>query len=211
VTLSIACPEGTVQGGGVQDRALGMLAAFRRELYWCFSKRPDGLAELADAVLCKPDRVHMLAELSLVPECRRGHGAVYDAVNSGRVQIGRLRRSLAALPFPAWADGRIRLAVDVSNWLRPDAETSPDRLFCHTYARGKGNAQMIPGWPYSFVAALEPGRTSWTLPLDAVRLGPADDATEVTAAQVREVVLRIIDAGHWHDGDPGILVIFDSG
>ena len=211
MTLSIACPEGTVQGGGDQDRALAVLAAFRRELYRCFSKRPDGLAELADAVLCKPDRVHMLAELSLVPECRRGHGAVYDAVNSGRVQIGRLRRSLAALPFPAWADGRIRLAADVSNWLRPDAETSPDRLFCHTYARGKGNAQMIPGWPYSFVAALEPGRTSWTLLLDAVRLGPADDATEVTARQVREVAARIIDAGHWHDGDPDILVIFDSG
>ena len=139
------------------------------------------------------------------------NGAVYDAVNSGRVQIGRLRRSLAALPSPAWADGRIRLAVDVSNWLRPDAETSPDRLFCHTYARGKGNAQMIPGWPYSFVVALEPGRTSWTLLLDAVRLGPADDATEVTARQVREVVARIIDAGHWRDGDPAILVIFDAG
>ena len=211
VTLSIACPEGTVQGGGDQDRALGVLAAFRRELYRCFSKRPDGLAELADAVLCKPDRVHMLAELSLVPECRRGHGAVYDAVNSGRVQIGRLRRSLAALPFPAWADGRIRLAADVSNWLRPDAQTSPDRLFCHTYARGKGNAQMIPGWPYSVVAALEPGRTSWTLPLDAVRLGPADDATEVTAAQLRQVAERIIAAGHWRDGDPDILVVFDAG
>ena len=211
VTLSIACPEGTVQGGGDQDRALGVLAAFRRELYRCFSKRPDGLAELADAVLCKPDRVHMLAELSLVPECRRGHGAVYDAVNSGRVQIGRLRRSLAALPFPAWADGRIRLAADVSNWLRPDAQTSPDRLFCHTYAHGKGNAQMIPGWPYSVVAALEPGRTSWTRPLDAVRLGPADDATEVTAAQLRQVAERIIAAGHWRDGDPDILVIFDAG
>ena len=163
-------------------------------------------ASCADAVLCKQDRVHMLAELSLEPECRRGHGAVYDAVNCGRVQIARLRRALAALPLPAWDDGRIRLAVDVSNWLRPDAETSPERLFCHCYARGKGNAQMIPGWPYSFVAALEPGRTSWTLPLDAVRLGPADDATEVTAGQVREVVARLIAAGHWRDGDPDILV-----
>ena len=28
------------------------------------------------------------------------------AVGSGRMQIARLRRSLAALPFPAWADGR---------------------------------------------------------------------------------------------------------
>jgi hypothetical protein len=95
VTLSIACPEGTVQGEDNQDRALGTLAAFRRELYRCSGKRPDALAELADAALCKPDRVHMLAELSLVSECRRGHGAVYDAVNGGRVQIARLRRSPA--------------------------------------------------------------------------------------------------------------------
>ena len=70
---------------------------------------------------------------------------------------------------------------------------------------------MIPGWPYSLVAALEPGRTSWTPPLDAVRLGPADDATAVTAAQVRDVVARIIAAGHWCDGDPDIMVVFDAG
>jgi hypothetical protein len=55
---------------------------------------------------------------------------------------------------------------------------------------------MIPGWPYSFVVALEPGRTSWTLPLDAVRLGLADDATAVTAAQIRGVVRRLTQAGH---------------
>ena len=176
-----------------------------------FATYRDALLELADAVLCKQDRVHMLAELSLEPEHRRGHGALYGAVNCGRIDIARLRWSLACLPLPAWGDGRIRLAADVSNWLRPDAATSPDRLFCHCYARGKGNAQMIPGWPYSLVVALEPGRTSWTLPLDAVRLGPADDATAVTAAQVREVVSRIIATGHWRDGDPDILVVFDAG
>ena len=36
------------------------------------------------------------------------------------------------------------------------AEASPERLFCHVYGRGKGQAQMIPGWPYSVIAALEP-------------------------------------------------------
>jgi hypothetical protein len=196
---------------GAAGRAGDLLAGFRGELYRCFGKRPDVLLELADAVLCRPGRVLMLAELSLEPECRRGHGAVYDALNCGQVQVRRLRRALADLPLPAWPDGRIRLGADVSNWLRPEAETSPERLFCHCYARGKGNAQMIPGWPYSLVAALEPGRTSWTLPLDAVRLGPADDATEVTAAQVRDVAARLIGAGHWHHGDPDILVVFDSG
>jgi len=211
VAFSMAWREAEVENRAGADQAAGGLEAFRGELYRCLGRRRDGLFELADAVLCKAGRVHMLAELSLEPECRRGHGAVYDAVNCGDVRFMRLRRALAGLPPPAWPDGRIRLAADVSNWLRPDAETSPGRLFCHTYARGRGNAQMIPGWPYSFVAALEPGRTSWTRLLDAVRLGPADDATEVTAAQVRDVTQRIIAAGHWRDGDPDILVVFDAG
>jgi hypothetical protein len=38
------------------------------------------------------------------------------------------------------------------------------------YGRAKAASQFIPGWPYSFVAVLEPGATSWTAILDAVRL-----------------------------------------
>jgi hypothetical protein len=162
-------------------------------------------------VLCADGPVRDLAGLSLAPEHRRGHGALYDAVNCGRVDIGRLRRSLAGLPLPRAADGRLVLAADVSNWLRPGAATSPERLFCHVYGRGKGQAQMIPGWPYSVIAALEPGRTSWTAVLDAIRLGPDDDETEVTAAQVREVVARLVAAGHWREGDLPVLVVFDAG
>ena len=142
------------RGGPEADDGVAVLAGFRRELYLSLGLRRDALFEVADAVLCRPGRVLMLAELCLEPECRRGHGGVYDALNCGEVRIGRLRRALASLPLPAWDDGRIRLACDVSNWLRPDAETSPDRLFCHCYARGKGNKQLIPGWPYSFIAAL---------------------------------------------------------
>ena len=202
------------QGNGDEDgaaEAAGRLARFRHELYLSLGMRRDALFDLCDALACKPGRVLMLAELCLEPECRRGHGGLYDALNSGDVVIGRLRRALGAIPLPAWDDGRIRLAVDVSNWLRPDAETSPGRLFCHTYARGEGNAQLIPGWPYSWVAALEPGRSSWTLPLDAVRLGPADDATEVTAAQLRDVVARLAAAGHWREGDPDLIIVLDAG
>ena len=44
-----------------------------------------------------------------------------------------------------------------------------------TAGRGRNAGQMIPGWPYSVVAALGPGATSRTAPLDAVRLGPDDD------------------------------------
>jgi hypothetical protein len=212
VAFSIAWPGSEVEPRAQDDsQARDRLAAFRQELYRCFTARADALFELADAVLCSDGPVKTLVGLSLAPEHQRGHGALYDAVNCGRVEIGRLRRSLAGLPLPRAADGRLMLAVDVSNWLRPGAATSPDRLFCHVYGRGKGQAQMIPGWPYSVIAALEPGRTSWTAVLDAVRLGPDDEETEVTAAQVRDVIIRLIQAGHWREGDQAILVIFDAG
>jgi DDE superfamily endonuclease len=203
--------RGPEAGGQGNAAARDRLVAFRGELYGCLTWRGDALFELADAVLCGQGRVQMLAELSLEPGHQRGHGALYDALNCGSVQIARLRWALAAVPLPRWDDERIRLAVDVSNWLRPDAATSPGRSFCHCYGRGKNSTQMIPGWPYSFVAALEPGRTSWVRLLDAIRLTPDDDLAAVTAAQVREVTGRIIDAGHWHHGDPDILVIFDAG
>ena len=149
-------------GGG----PAAVLSQFQRDFQQCLTARGDELAELADAVLCADGPVRNLAGLSLVAGHRRGHGALYDAVNCGGIDIARLRRRLADLPTPRAADGRLMLAVDVSNWLRPGAATSPDRLFCHVYGRGKGQAQMIPGWPDSVVAALEPGRTSWTAVLD---------------------------------------------
>ena len=213
VAFSMAWLGAGVEPGAEDDQvqARDRLVAFRGELYRCFAARADALFEAADAVLCAEGPVKTLVGLSLAPEHRRGHGALYDAVNAGRIQIGRLRRAVAGLPLPRAADGRIVLAVDVSNWLRPDAVTSPERLFCHVYGRGKGNAQMIPGWPYSVVAALEPGRTSWTAVLDAVRLGPDDDETGVTAAQVRDVVTRLAEAGQQKEGDPDILVVFDAG
>ena len=206
--LSVA--HARTPGPGDTPAELGELAWFRRELYASLTARSDALFELTDAVLCADGPVTSLVELSLLAEHRRGHGAMYDALNAGRVEPQRLRRTVASLPLPT-VGGRIVLAVDVSPWLRPDAPTSADRLFCHVHGRGKGQAQMIPGWPYSFVAALETGRTSWTAVLDAVRLGPADDATAVTATQLRDVVDRLIVAGQWQAGDPNIVIVADTG
>ncbi|WP_406499310.1 transposase [Streptomyces sp. NBC_01604] len=64
--------------------------------------------------------------------------------------------------MPRAADGRIVLAADVSPWLRPDANSCADWSFCHMLGRSEGKHQMVPGWPYSILAALETGRTSWT-------------------------------------------------
>jgi hypothetical protein len=203
--------ELSVHNDAAPVESLRVLSRFRLDLYGCFTARNDALFDLADALLCTDAPVRSLVGLALAPEHRRGHGALYDALNAGRVEVERLRTALAGLPLPRFADRRLVLAVDVSAWLRPDAATAPDRLFCHVYGRGRNADQFIPGWPYSFVAVLEPGRSSWTQVLDAVRLGPDDDQAQITAVQLRQVVHRLVAAGQWRPGDPDILIVFDAG
>ncbi|MFJ1936845.1 transposase [Kitasatospora sp. NPDC088160] len=196
---------------GVQDEPFAELSRFRGVFYNCLTRRRDALFELTDAVLCTDGPVKTLVGLALAPEHRRGYGALYGALNKGRMDVEQLRAELAGLPLPRAADGRLVLAVDVSPWLRPDADTSDARSFCHTYGRGEARHQMIPGWPYSWVVALESGRTSWVAPLDAVRLEPGADAAAVTAAQLRYLVGRLIAAGQWSPDDPPMLIVADAG
>lgn len=191
--------------------ALGDLSRFREAFHRCLTTRADALFELTNAALCADGPVTSLVELSLAAEHRRGHGGLYDGLNQGGIDVDRFRTVVARQSIPHCQDGRIVLAIDISHWLRPDANTSPERLFCHTYARGKGQAQMIPGWPYSFVAALEPGRTSWTALLDVVRVRPGDEHTDLAATQLRTAVDTLIAAGHWRADDPEIWIIGDSG
>ncbi|WTX01613.1 transposase [Streptomyces canus] len=167
--------------------AFAEVSRFRSELYACLTARGDALFELCDALLCTDGPVPTLVDLALAPEHRRGHGALYGGLNQGRIDVARLHRALVGVPLPRTADGRLVLAVDVSPWLRPDANTCADRAFCHTFGRGEGKHQMVPGWPYSVVAALETGRPSWTAVLDAVRLKPGADVAAVTTVQIREV------------------------
>jgi hypothetical protein len=87
VAFSIAWLESEVEPRQDDRRAQGRLAGFRRELYRCFTARADVLFELADGVLCADGPVRTLVGLSLVPEHRRGHGALYDGLNAGRAGI----------------------------------------------------------------------------------------------------------------------------
>lgn len=194
-----------------RQEELAQLSRFRGEFHSCLTARSDALFELADAVLCGDGPVRSLAELSLVGEHRRGHGGLYAAVARGQVDTNRLRRALTAVSLSRAVDGRLVLAVDITCWLRSNAHTSPQRILCHTYGRGKDQHIPVPGWPYSIVCALEPGRSSWTAPLDALRLAPGDDTATVTARQLRELVERLITAGQWQADDPDILIIADAG
>ncbi|SEB65096.1 hypothetical protein SAMN05428939_0325 [Streptomyces sp. TLI_105] len=68
---------------------------------------------------------------------------------------------------------KLVLTVDATNRLGSGAPCSPDRLFCQVCRRGgRSSDQFAPGRPYSFVTALEAGRTSWCGLLDAARIGP---------------------------------------
>jgi hypothetical protein len=140
--------------GGVEKRlaaeAAELLRGFRGELYGCLERRADELFELTDAVLCADGPVHTLVGLCLTAEHRRGHGALYDAVNVGRVDVERLGRVLARLPLTRIFGGRIVLAVDATPWLRPDAETSPN----------EGSATSTAA-PARATSSFRAGRISW--------------------------------------------------
>lgn len=167
--------------------AVGELVVFRQGLYDCVTARPDGLFELADALVCRPERVDSLPGLSLEPEFRRGHGSVYAALSEGRIDEDRLRRLLLAT-VPPGKDGVVWFAGDVSNWLRPDAVCSRERLVVQDKsARTVGGHPVSSGWPFAVLAALEWGPSSWTAPVDAVRLGPSDALTQTTLEMVERV------------------------
>ncbi|TRO55818.1 transposase, partial [Streptomyces sp. IB201691-2A2] len=106
--------------------AFAVASHFRGTFYACLTARRDELFELVDAVLCADGPVKSPVDLTLVPEHRRGHGALYGALNRGGVDVDRLRTVLAGLPLPRFEGGRLVLAVDVSPWLRSDAPCSAD-------------------------------------------------------------------------------------
>lgn len=192
--------------GEVGSDALGVLVAFRQGFHDCLTRRSDALFELTDAVAAGPNRVTSVPALSLEPEFRRGHGALYGALSRGRIDVSRLRTLLLDTVGPG-RGGVLWFAGDVSNVARPDAMTSPERLAVHDKsARTTSGKAVTSGYPYAVMAALEPGPTSWTVPVDAVRLRPADTLTSVTLDTMNRVIDGLSTAGR--TDTPGF--VFDS-
>src|SRR5207249_6983446 len=102
-----AAPDpGQVAGAVARYMAL---REFRARLYRCLTARADALFDLCDAILRADHAVTSLVQLSLVPEFRRGHGALYDALAAGQVD----EEALAALltgTLPQLVDGPEALA-----------------------------------------------------------------------------------------------------
>ena len=86
-------------------------------LYGCLAARADASFELIDAILCADHAVTSLAELSLVPAFRRGHGALYDVLAADRIDeealaallTGTLPQLIDGDEGRAWAGGHDRI------------------------------------------------------------------------------------------------------
>lgn len=129
--------------------------------------------------------------LSLVPAHRRGWGSFYAALEKGRIDEEALKDLLAS-HVPS-TGGTPVYAVDVSPWPSEarDAECSPGRGYLYHPSRHSAGQPIVAGWAYQLVAGLSFTRDSWVAPADARRVRPEQDANDVAAEQVRDLVGRL--------------------
>jgi hypothetical protein len=202
---------GTVAGcAGISGQPdFDRLIGFRERFHALLWRRADALFELTDAMLCAQGPVRSAAELSMEPEFRRGHGSVYDALAEGRIDPGGLRRLLLGASAPARADEPLMYAIDVTPHARPDAEYADERVMVQV--RGKGGDKFLPGWPYSLLVGVQWGSSSWVDPIEARRLRPGEDHTDVTVEQITGLLADLHRTGRWQRGDPPPLVMLDAG
>jgi hypothetical protein len=192
-------------GAGRQGKA--NLMRFRRGWYGCLSRRADALFELTDALLAA-GRVISLPYPSLDGLHRRGHGSTYAALANGRVGAEAARALFAdSLPRASCPV----FAVDVSMWVRSDAEYSPGRGYYYP-SRHLAGQPIVAGWadaaalPASAEAAvgvlrqlgLTPGETllilggGGSVGLIATQLALSQGATVISATGPRDEELGAI-------------------
>jgi hypothetical protein len=190
------------------DRDLQALAEFREGLYRCFGRWADTLFELVDALAGTTRPIRSVAELMFEPVLRRGWGSLYQALRGGVVDVAAARRLLARYRRPA---GQLMFAIDVSKFPRPDTRYVADVGMQYAAERdGHGGTPAVPGWAMQWVCqvgvdvgvevevGVEVGvglvgapKRSWSMPMDVRRVGTADNANELAAAQIAELVGRL--------------------
>lgn len=182
---------------GCDDSDLVRLAAFRRELYGCFGRWADTLFELVDALAGASRPIRSVAELMFEPVLRRGWGSLYQALEHGEIDVAAARDLLARyVRVPA--DAPMMFAVDVSKIPRPQTRYVPDVGMQYAAERDRhGGVPAVPGWAMQTVAQVASagsvftGKDSWVGPVDVRRVGTADNANEIAAAQISDLTRRL--------------------
>ena len=82
---------------------------------------------------------------------------------------------------------------------------SPARGLYYHPSRHSAGQPIVAGWAFQWVCQLGFARDSWTAPVDAARLHPADDNDQQAACQVRALLGRL------GAGGPVPWFVFDAG
>jgi len=165
----------------MDSNTFATLIDFRRALYACFLRAGDVLMNTADALLSHTD-AQSLVELSLSPYFERQWSSLYDAFDNAKIDRAALRKLLIRA-LPALPAGRRRVfGVDASSIPRPLSPTARDRTYVHASNLPEGSKPVTPGWQFSTIALLPEEPSSWTAPVDSVRI-PSDQTQGETAQQ----------------------------
>ena len=188
------------------DPALAVVAGLQEQLYRCMVKRPDALWELTLAVAALGGPVRSVAELMLQPGVQRGWGSLYQGVEHGRVDVAGVRAAAVGLRA---GGGVLLFAVDASKIPRPDGRVCVD-VGMQFDPKRIGSA--VPGW--SMLVCVQVGleglgarRSSWVVPVDAVRVSTAANANEQAAAMMGRVAAVLVAAGETRSP----MFVHDSG
>src|SRR5579883_886435 len=182
------------KGRNITLMHLNILNDFRHGVYGCFGKARDALFNLVDA-LSSEASARSFPELSFSPFFERKWASLYEALEDGRIDAGRLREvflKCAPLPEPGQV---VFLGIDTSNLYRPEAETAADRTLVKIATLPADTHVASPGWVISHVVLLpsKPGQGPFVL--DTVRVKSSELASEVAARQLRAVVAALVARG----------------
>src|SRR2546423_3235434 len=173
---------------------LNTLQAFRHGMYSCFGHAKDALCNLVDA-LSSEAAARSFPEWSFSPFFERSWASLYEALEDGQIDAGRLRQLFVDFaPLPE-AGEIVFLGVDTSNLYRPEAETAEDRTLVPIANLPKNTHVASPGWVMSHVVLLPTQAGQATFILDTARVASTELATVVAARQLRAVVALLLARG----------------
>lgn len=158
---------------------------YRQEVYESLTRGADALFNLADALLSE-SQGKSLAQLSLSPFFERKWPSVYEALEDGKIDVGRLRQAgVRALLADKGAHEAICIAVDTSGVERTDAQTSEDRGIIHVSNLPLVDKPIGVGWTFSSVVLLPDEPSSWSPILDQARVPTSQTPIQVAIGQLR--------------------------
>ena len=205
---------------------INQLCQFREHIYTSFSQRQDSLMDLLDA-LSANQGVDSVVELSLNPLFRRGHSALYAAIDG--LGATRDKGSPSAAPegspprrrFPSpWIKaiagvvpapehrGYWLFGMDVTPVARCHAVTMKDRESVYQPTVIAGQKPITLGHNYSLMSAIPEaevaGGPSWIVPVSVERVTSFDSKSSVGQRQVERLLND--ESLPWHP-DLCVLVV----